>query len=60
MNHHLASAGHSDQLITDLATDMADGITLLQLVQTLGVCVYVCVFMRSNQVETVLSAVAYS
>ena len=56
MNHHLASAGHSDQLITDLATDMADGITLLQLVQTLGVCVCMCVFavcMRPNQVETV-------
>ena len=35
VNQHLGSVGHTDQLITDLSIDMADGITLLQLVQAL-------------------------
>ncbi len=34
-NHHLGVAGYSDHLITDLSTDLADGITLLRLVQSL-------------------------
>ena len=36
VNQRLAAAGHSDQLITDLSTDMADGVSLLLLVQALG------------------------
>ena len=35
VNQYLGVGGYSDQLITDLATDMADGITLLRLVQAL-------------------------
>ena len=35
VNGHLASAGRSDELVTDLTVDMADGITLLHLVQEL-------------------------
>ena len=34
-NQQLVSGGYDDQLITDLTVDMADGITLLNLVQSL-------------------------
>ena len=36
MNQHLSRGGYSDQLVTDLAEDMADGITLLRLVQAMA------------------------
>lgn len=36
MNQYLCLAGHSDQLVTELAADMADGITLLRLVEAVG------------------------
>lgn len=32
----LSMGGYSDHLVTDLASDMADGTTLLKLVQTVG------------------------
>lgn len=34
-NQYLGVGGYSDHLITDLAHDMADGITLIRLVQAL-------------------------
>ena len=34
-NQYLGVGGYSDHLITDLASDMADGITLLRLVQAI-------------------------
>ena len=36
INQMLNMGGHADHLVTDLASDMADGITLLKLVQVLG------------------------
>lgn len=42
-NRHLNRAGLTDHLITDLTFDMADGVTLLQLVQSLCQC------LRLNQ-----------
>ena len=34
-NQYLGVGGYSDHLITDLSSDLADGITLLRLVQSL-------------------------
>lgn len=36
VNQHLSRGGYTNQLVTDLAEDMADGITLLRLVQTMA------------------------
>lgn len=36
VNQYLSLGGYSSQLVTDLAEDMADGITLLRLVQAIG------------------------
>ena len=36
VNQYLSHGGYSSQLVTDLAEDMADGITLLRLVQAIG------------------------
>lgn len=36
VNQQLGAGGYTEQLVTDLGLDMADGITLLHLVQALG------------------------
>lgn len=42
MNQKLLSAGYSDQLVTELGVEMADGLTLMRLVQYISNVLSLC------------------